>query len=133
MAKKKVVYYAHPMTTYGSTIEKADIKILEDLGFEVYNPNNPIHQIGCKEYARIHGADKIMEYFTNIIFKNCEAVAFRALPDGRLLSGVAYEVNKSVEHSLPVFELPNSLLSRSMDYPATKEYLTQVGFYKTSW
>lgn len=128
--KKLVCYYAHPMLTYGSTIEIKDIALLEELGFEILNPNQKKHQIGCKEYAQKHGPDKVMDYFGELIKNECDLVAFRALPDGRLLSGVAYEVNYANDLNLPVIELPNSLKERSMDYPTTKAFLTQIGFYK---
>ena len=124
-------YYAHTMLSYNSTIEKQDVELLETLGFEVINPNQPKHQIGCKEYAAKHGWDKVMDYFKKVIEEECDMVAFRSLPDGQILSGVAAEVQHAVSINYPVIELPCSINKRSQEYLETKQYLTEVGFYKT--
>lgn len=122
-------YYAHPMYTYGSTLEQRDLELLDALNFEVVNPNCPEVQIGLKDYIELHGISKTMEYFTDIV-ASCDVIAFRALPDGRLLSGVAAEVQYAINTDIPVIELPRLLEKRMMDYPETKEYLTELGFYK---
>jgi len=127
--KKLKCYYAHTMASYGSTIEEQDIETLEKLGFEVENPSQYKHQKGCFDYASVHGKDKVMDYFGEII-DDCNLVAFRGNPNGGILSGVGYEVNYAKEISIPVIELPCNLTDRMMDYPKTKEYLTELGFYK---
>ena len=126
-------YYAHTMLSYNSTIEKQDVELLETLGFEVINPNQSKHQIGCKEYAAKHGWDKVMDYFKKVIEEECDMVAFRSLPDGQILSGVAAEIQHAVSINYPVIELPCSINKRSQEYPETKQYLTEIGFYKTSF
>lgn len=122
-------YYAHPMYTYGSTIEQKDLELLNALNFEIVNPNCPEVQIGLKDYIELNGVAKTMEYFADLV-SECDMVAFRALPDGRLLSGVAFEVQHAKNNELPVIELPRLLEKRMMNYPETKEYLTELGFYK---
>lgn len=130
MCKIKI-YYAHPMTTYNSRIEREDILLLTSLGFDVLNPNDPIHEKGCNQYALEHGKSRVMEYFTNLIEDECNAVAFRALHDGRMLSGVSAEVQFADEVlGIPVIELPRQLNKRYMTYPETKDYLLETGFYK---
>lgn len=37
----KKVYYAHSLHLYNTPQEKRDIELLEKLGFEVLNPNQP--------------------------------------------------------------------------------------------
>lgn len=128
--KKLKCYYAHTMASYGSTIEKKDVETLEALGFEVENPNQPKHQNGCQAYVKIHGWEKVMEYFEDVVLE-CDVVAFRSLPNGDILSGVAYEVAAAIDNEIPVIELPCSIDSRSMDYPETKQYLIELGHYKT--
>lgn len=128
--KKLVCYYAHPMMTYNSTIEKEDIELLERLGFEVLNPNQKVHQEGCENFIRVVGKDKVMSYFTGLINDFCDIIAFRAIPSGELLSGVAEEVRYAAEISLPIIELPRQLKSRSLDYEKTKQYLIESGYYK---
>lgn len=127
--KKLKCYYAHTMLSYGSFIEKEDIALLEKLGFEVENPNQEKHQIGCQEYAKEHGKETVMDYFATVI-DSCDLVAFRGNPDGSILSGVGYEIAYTKKIELPVIELPCRLHSRSMSYPETKEYLAEVGYYK---
>lgn len=128
--KKLVCYYAHPMTTYGSTIETQDVETLEALGFEVINPNSPKYQQKCKDYIAEFGKVCVMDYFINIIKDQCNLVAFRALPDGRILSGVATEIWTAKHANMPIIELARSLDERSMNYPETKRYLTEAGHYK---
>ena len=128
MSKLKC-YYAHTMTSYGSTIEAQDIQLLERLGFEVINPSKPEIAEGCKKYTEKYGWDKVMNYFKNIV-DACDLVAFRSLPNGQILSGVAAEVQHAVENSIPVIELPCSINKRCMDYPETKQYLIELGHYK---
>lgn len=123
-------YYAHTMISYDSTIEQYDIKMLENLNFEVINPFDWVIYNGCREYVKQHGNENVMDYFKDIIDK-CDLVAFRALPDGQILSGIAAEVSHARSRQLPIIELPCSLTDRMLDYPKTKEFLTELGFYKT--
>jgi hypothetical protein len=123
-------YYAHTMTSYGSTIEQIDIKLLEKLGFEVVNPNQPRFQEECAAYSKKYGWDKVMDYFKKVISEECDMVAFRSLPNGQILSGVAAEVQHAIEKGLPIIELPCSVEKRCMDYPETKRYLIELGHYK---
>ena len=125
----KKCYYAHTMISYGSTIEAVDIDILESLGFEVINPNTKKHIEGCKEYAAKFGPSNVMEYFKNVV-DECDVVAFRSLPEGKILSGVAAEVAHAKVIGYPVIELPCSLETRYMEYPETKQYLIELGHYK---
>jgi hypothetical protein len=128
--KKLRCYYAHTMTSYNSTIEKQDIELLERLEFEVINPNQSKYQEGCKAYTDKHGWQNVMKYFENIIITECDMVAFRSLPNGKILSGVAAEVACAKLNNYPVIELPCSLNNRYMDYPETKQYLIELGHYK---
>lgn len=127
--KKLICYYAHTMTSYGSTIEFEDIQLLEKLGFEVVNPSKPEIAAGCKLYTEKHGWQKVMDYFKNII-DACDLIAFRGIPNGQILSGVAAEVEHALNIGIPVIELPCSIKKRSMDYPETKQYLIELGHYK---
>lgn len=58
MNKKLRCYYAHTMTSYGSTIEQQDVELLESLGFEVINPNQKKYQDGC-----LHGWCRFTYFF----------------------------------------------------------------------
>jgi len=43
------IYYAHPINTYGTDLEKKDLDTLSKLGFTILNPNELIHQEGYQE------------------------------------------------------------------------------------
>ena len=129
MNQRVKCYYAHPMYTYNSAIEQSDIELLLSLGMNPFNPNCIEVQQGLKNYIELYGVKDTMEYFTDLVAE-CDAIAFRALPDGRLLSGVATEVQFAKKLGMPIIELPRLLEKRMMDYPETKEYLTELGFYK---
>ncbi len=127
---KLTCYYAHTMISYGSTIEAQDIRTLEELGFKVLNPNSDSVTEGLEKFLKLHDRSETMEYFKQLV-ASCDLVAFRSLPDGTILSGVAAEVQHAVSINYPVIELPCSINKRSQEYPETKQYLTEVGFYKT--
>ena len=127
--KKLKCYYAHTMTSYGSTIEEQDLELLKKLGFEIINPNTDKISKGVDKYIDFHGANKVMGYFEKIVAE-CDVIAFRSIPGGRLLSGVSAEVQIALELHMPIIELPCSLQTRMMDYPETKQYLIELGHYK---
>lgn len=112
------VYYAHVMALYDTPQEKRDVQLLQRLGFDVLNPNRPAHAAGAKREG--------MEYFKGLVLK-CDVLAFRALPDGSISSGVAMEIKWAQEADMPVFELPGSVSRRCLTVEQTREYLTEVG------
>ena len=122
-------YYAHCMLSYNSTIEEQDLKTLTKLGFDVVNPNTSVISAECEEYTKVNGKENVMIYFEGIVI-TCDVLAFRPLPDGSIPSGVAAEVRIALKWGIPVIELPCSIETRCMDYPKTKQYLTEIGFYK---
>ena len=103
-------YYAHPMSIYDTAQEKRDIDLLQYLGFEVVNPNR----------AQYTGYD--MDDFCNLA-RTCDVVAFRALPDGSITSGVAEEIKAH----WAVFELPSAISRRSLTITETLEALHESG------
>jgi len=122
-------YYAHTMLSYGSTIEEQDIKLLESLGFEVINPNSKEIAERCSKHIEECGKDRVMELFREIVL-DCDIVAFRALPDGTILSGIASELINALDANIPILELPCSVRSRMIAYPETKQMLIELGHYK---
>lgn len=128
--EKLKCYYAHTMASYGSTIEAQDIELLESLGFEVINPNQEKYQLGCRAYVATYGWENVMNYFKEVINDECNVLAFRGLPDGKILSGVGAEVAHARFLGYPIIELPCSLDKRIIDYPETKQYLVELGHYK---
>ena len=122
-------YYAHSMFSYGSTIEEQDLQALFRMGFEVINPNTPAIQKGCEVFMKNFGRDRVMEYF-NAIVEDCQVFAFRGLPDGTILSGIATELRTAKEKGLIIIEFPSMVDKRMVDYKETKQYLIELGHYK---
>lgn len=114
------VYYAHCKAIYGTKQELRDIALLEKLGYEVLNPNKPEHQARCQEY------ENPMDYFKELVLE-CEAVAFRGLPNGEIPCGVFTEVSIAYDNQIPVFELPVHIKLREMSLEKTRAYLTEIG------
>jgi hypothetical protein len=117
---RRVIYYAHPMNLYGTPQEERDIALLVSLGFEVLNPADPEYTLEAEQYRNK------MAYFKTLV-SQCDALAFRACPDGRITCGVAQEIDEMLGLGLPVFELPRSIKARTMTIPQTLEYLTEIG------
>lgn len=116
--KSRKVYYAHVMALYDTPQELRDVHLLERLGFEVLNPNAPVHQAGAEREG--------MNYFKAVV-ESCGLLAFRALPDGSISSGVALEIEWANLALMPVIELPGSFSRRALTRKQTVEYLTEVG------
>ena len=112
------IYYAHPVSTYGTKQEARDLETLQLLGVEVLNPNGGNHD---KEYKR-----QGMSYFTRII-SDCDGLAFRGYADGAIPAGVAQEIVAAQAAEKIVFELPSAIHRRSLDVDETREYLSQCG------
>jgi hypothetical protein len=111
-------YYAHCLAIYNTPQEERDVATLKALGLEVVNPNSQ----ECSDGYKREG----MEYFKRFPVE-CEALALRALPDGRIPAGIAKEVAMFKEAGRPIIELPSGLVSRAMSVEATREYLAEVG------
>lgn len=128
------IYYAHCIAIYSTPQEDRDVALLEGLGFVVKNPNAPRIHDQCENVradAATYGYTNPGEAVMQIVFKplvaSCDALAFRALPDGRIPAGVAKEIQWAREKGLPVIELPSNFSSRVMSVEATREYLQEVG------
>jgi|SRR6056297_732332 len=119
------IYYAHCMSIYGTSQEERDIEILESLGFEVANPNTIENQEGMEEYISNGGVG--MSYFTERLIIQCDALAFRGLPDGSIPGGIAKELIAARQLEMPVIELPNFSLRKYLSKGETREYLKEVG------
>ena len=112
------VYYAHPVTLYGTTQEKMDIVTLEDMDFEVVNPNAPEHDKGYRERG--------MDYFEDLV-RECDGIAFRGFPDSSIPAGVAKEIDWMVDNIGFVIELPSATFRRELSVKETREFLMQAG------
>lgn len=117
------VYYAHCMALYGTPQEQRDIELLEGLGYEVVNPSSPSV---VADLAELPSGALRMAYFERFA-DECDLVAFRALPDLSITSGVAKELGWFQDRGKPILELPSGLRRRFMSLEATRDYLCEVG------
>lgn len=86
------VYYAHPMSWYGTPEEAADVAFLETQYARVINPSAEHIVRQVDEYIKLHGPGQVMQYFADIIRDDVDEVVFRRFNDGKIGSGVAREV-----------------------------------------
>ena len=121
------IYYAHCQAIYGTKQDQRDVETLKALGFEVVNPSDEQHvQMARNMKCAGVPSERVMEYFTGLV-DSCDAVAFRALPDGAIPAGVAKEVERAVSEGKPVIELPSCILRRVLTVEQTREYLKEIG------
>lgn len=132
------IYYAHCKSIYNTPQELRDIQLLQALGYEVLNPNSPHIQEECNKikssinpyycYSNFtsYKRDEVMKYFTDLVLQ-CGVLAFRALPDGKIPSGVSQEIDVMRKANRPVIELPVHVGLREMSLEQTRFYLTEVG------
>ena len=123
----KSIYYAHSMNIYDTPQEKRDIKILEDLGFKVINPNTKEISNGFKDWnIRYPNREDYMDYFNNMV-KECDTLAFRSFVDGTIPSGIVSEIQTALKSNMPVIELPILTSNRFLDSIETRLYLEYLG------
>lgn len=89
------IYFAHPITDYGTEREGMALTWLEADGWEVENPNQPHHQAGYDQGG--------MEYFQRIA-SECDALVFTRFPDGSIGAGVGKEIEAASAAGRPIYE-----------------------------
>ncbi len=95
--EKHVLYFAHPVNTYGTQLEQDMLSLIATCfpEMEIENPNQPQHQKGYAEWKeRLKDTpSQGMNYFFDAVLPNCDAGTV-ALPflDGKIGAGVAGEV-----------------------------------------
>lgn len=113
-------YYAHPITSYGTQEEKDDIQALENLGFEVLNPNNAKYEYAYKK----QGVDVFLD-----LVDQCDFLIFRAFEDERstIPAGIWKEISRADEKGKLVFELPGAIGDRKLSAEETRAKLVNYG------
>jgi hypothetical protein len=120
-SKCKKVYYARCISDYNKEFDNYCIDQLTNLGFEVVDPNIFFDK---DEYE-----DKGMKFFYEKI-KECDALFFKSLTDGRITAGVYKEVLYAKHVSIPTYEITNTISKRVMDVEQTRNYLKDKGIRK---
>lgn len=126
---KKTVYYAHFMGIYNTKQEERDIEALKKMGLKVFNPNVDFIQDEVQAWKAKEDFD-YTEMFEDIFIrrvKGADMFAFRALPDGRIPAGVAWELREAIKAEKSIIELPACITARSMSVDETREYLMEIG------
>lgn len=90
------IYFAHPVSEYGTPFQAAVLKELASSWHEVESPDAPHHQEGY----RVGG----MAYFEGVI-AGCDALAYLRFPDGTIGAGVAKEIAAAAGSGKPIFEV----------------------------
>jgi hypothetical protein len=91
------LYFAHPISDYGTAFESKIVETLELQGLLIENPNQPHHQEG---YAR--GG---MDYFMDQVLPLCGGCVFLPFPGGLIGSGVAMEIEHFMDRRQQVIEV----------------------------
>jgi hypothetical protein len=99
-----VLYYAHPMCTYGTIAEEFELKRIKS-GFRRVRIVNPARYEGHPEKLR----DTVG--FCLRLVEKCDAVVFSRLM-GKVTAGVGKEVNHAIRIGRPVYELVGERLKR---------------------
>lgn len=122
---KKKIYYAHTMTTYYSQEETDAVELLKSMGYEVVNPSDKKIVEGFELFKKDNPSESSMDYFLGVV-KTCDLLAFSAVEDDKLTSGVVKEVLYALGNKMPVLEIHtiDSLNpKRFMSLEKTREYL----------
>jgi len=117
--KNMKIYYARPISLYKTKQDERDIKLLEDLFTVVVNPD--------KEELSLRYAKEGMDVFIEAV-KDCDALAFRSFPDGKISAGVKKEIDTALLLNKPVIELPTITETRVLSVNDTRSYLTYLGY-----
>lgn len=114
--RKAKIYYAHPISMYGTILEKEDLDMLKRLHpmAIIYNPATDKE---AKEGYKKHG----MTYFYEII-DDCDYLYFRSFSDGKIGAGVWGEIERAEAVHCEVLEIP-TLEDRKLSVNETREYL----------
>jgi len=113
-------YYARPISIDGTKQEIRDKILIEMMGFEPYPVGSDKVQ-ALKEYKNI-GMDAFKPFV-----QVCEALFFRAFPDGSIGAGVAKEIAWAQEKDIPVVEIPRQISRRTLTVDETRDMLAELG------
>jgi hypothetical protein len=112
------IYYARPINLYKTKQDIRDMELLTKLFGDVVN-------LDKEELQRQYNIEG-MDVFTTAV-ADCEALAFRSFPDGKISAGVKKEIDKAIELGKPVIELPTITETRVLSVEDTRSYLTYLG------
>jgi len=112
------IYYARPINLYKTKQDVRDMELLIKLFGYVVNPDK-------EELQRRYDIEG-MDVFTAAV-ADCDSLAFRSFPDGKISAGVKKEIDKAIELGKPVIELPTITETRVLSVEDTRSYLSYLG------
>lgn len=98
------IYYAHPMSWYGTEDEAADLAAIAAAmapGTEIVNPNTPEFS---KKAIEARDSGDVMYPFRKAV-EDCDAIAYRTFNDDSLGAGVAQELLVAAVHGKQIFRI----------------------------
>lgn len=113
------IYYAHPMSWYGTDNEKADLQEIRTRfpGVEVVNPSAAIHgDQASRMYAKGYSSREVMGYFIDLVAE-ADALVYRPFSDGKIGAGVAQEILTAHIHGKEIFMLHSGCSARVCGAP----------------
>ncbi len=133
------VYFAHPISSYGTVEERLVVSALEKTGDEVVNPGASAYQDAAKK-IRENSTDtknagkEVMDYFLALA-ASCDDCVFLSFSDGKIGAGVVGEAKSFMARGRLVMEaiirdgrisflpVPELDPERCLDVGKTREYL----------
>ncbi|MEM3160211.1 MAG: DUF4406 domain-containing protein [Nitrososphaera sp.] len=92
----KKVYYAHPISMYGTQEETKEVSLIKEKFRDVVIVNPAV-------FEQVPKGNDIMEFYFKIV-RDCDMVVFRRLL-GKVSAGVGKEVNFALQAGKAVYEL----------------------------
>ena len=81
---KTKIYFAHPVSTYGTILEDYFLERFSLNHLEIINPNQSIHQEGYRQEG--------MDYFKKLV-QSCDKLYAIGFSDNNIGAGIAKEMN----------------------------------------
>jgi hypothetical protein len=113
---RPTIYFAHPISLYGTDVEERAIATLEAQGFDVVNPSDRDRQEAC-------GSDMTK---WAALAASCDRVAAMPFPSGAFGAGVVKEVEAVLAQGKKAFQLnqDGSQVAPILDWPGERRLLS---------
>ena len=105
----KTIYFARPTALYDSPSDIRGYAVLLSAGYQIVDPNSPLHQLGYRASG--------MSWFLSLIEDEADALAYMTYPDGSIGAGVAREILEAHLHGLPVYRIVDRELLLETEMP----------------
>jgi hypothetical protein len=92
---KKLLYFAHPINTYGTALEEACLALIRERfpDYEIINPSDQVHKDKVDEMRRENPGVNVMPYFLSLA-ELCQIAVVLPFGDGMWGAGVCDEAER---------------------------------------